>query len=68
MEIVTVSQKFQVTLRKWVREGLGIEPRQKLQMVVYNGRIQLNSIPPIENARGFLEGINSDVERETDRD
>ena len=68
METVTVSPKFQITIPKRVRDRLGIESGQKLQVIMYNGRIQLIPILPIENARGFLEGINSDVEREPDRE
>ena len=67
MESVTVSPKFKVVIPKKVREQLGIEPGQKVQVIVFDGRIELIPIMSIKNARGFLEGISSDIEREPDR-
>lgn len=67
MESVTVSPKFQVVIPKRVRERLKIVPGQKVQVIVYDGRIELIPIMPIEDALGFLEGISSEVEREPDR-
>jgi len=67
MESVTVSPKYQVVIPKKVREQLGIEPGQKVQVIVFDGRIELIPIIPIDQARGFLDGISSDIEREPDR-
>ena len=67
MESVTVSPKYQVVIPKKVREQLDIKPGQKVQVIVFDGRIELMPIMPIEKARGFLEGIGSDIEREPDR-
>lgn len=67
MESVTVSPKYQVVIPKKAREELGIKPGQKVQVIVFDGRIELIPIMPIEKARGFLEGIGSDIEREPDR-
>ena len=67
MESVTVSPKYQVVIPKKAREELGLKPGQKVQVIVFDGRIELIPIMPIEKARGFLEGIGSDIEREPDR-
>ena len=67
METVTVSPKFQVVIPQRVREALGLKPGQKVQVIPYEGRIELIPVVAIRRARGFLKGIDTEVEREPDR-
>ena len=67
MTSVTVSPKYQVVIPKEVRESMGIVSGQKIQMLTYSNRIELIPIKPMEELRGFLKGIDTSVERETDR-
>jgi len=67
METTTVSPKYQVVIPARVRRALGIRPGQKVQVIPYEGRIELIPITPIKQARGFLKGIDTSVEREADR-
>ena len=67
MEIVTVSPKYQVVIPLSVRQSLGLKPGQKVQVVQYEGRIELIPLRPIKKMRGFLKGIDTTVEREPDR-
>jgi len=67
METVTVSPKFQVVIPQRVREALGLKPGQKVQVIPYEGRIELIPVVPIRRARGFLKGIDTEVEREPNR-
>lgn len=67
MESATVSTKYQVVIPKAVREELGIQPGQKVHVISYMGRIELIPVRAIREGRGFLEGIDADVEREPDR-
>lgn len=67
MQTVTVSPKFQVVIPREVREALHLRPGQKMQVVEYAGRIELIPERDIADLRGFLKGINTDFERETDR-
>lgn len=67
MEKATVSTKYQIVIPKKVREELGIEPGQKVQVIPYLGRIELIPVRDIKEGRGFLEGIDTQVEREPDR-
>lgn len=67
METVTVSPKFQVVIPKKVRETLGLRVGNKIQVMVYENRIELIPIRPIQASRGFLKGIDTTVEREPDR-
>lgn len=67
MHTVTVSPKFQVVIPKSVRETLRLRPGQKMQVVEYEGRIELIPERDIKDLRGFLKGINTEFEREADR-
>ena len=67
METATVSPKFQVVIPKRVRRALGIRPGQKVQVIPYEGRIELIPMRPIKRARGSLRGIDTHVPREPDR-
>ncbi len=67
MEVVTVSPKFQVVIPLSVRRSLGIRAGQKVQVILYEGRIELVPLKPIRKMRGFLKGIDTTIEREADR-
>ena len=67
MTALTLSPKFQVVIPKKIRESLKLEPGQKIQAVEYENRIELIPVRPIAEMRGFLRGIDTNVEREDDR-
>ena len=59
--------KYQVVIPRDVRESMHLVPRQMMQVVVYGNRIELLPVRDIGEMRGFLKGIDTTVERETDR-
>lgn len=67
MTTITVSPKYQVVIPRDLRRLLNIQPGQKLRARVQDDRIELIPEQPITAARGFLPGIDTDVEREDDR-
>ena len=67
METVTVSPKFQVVIPQSVREALRIRPGQKIQVLVYDNRIEYIPVKPMKRMRGFLKGIDTEIERDADR-
>jgi len=67
METVIVSGKYQVVIPKAVRELLGIRPGQRVQVIPYEGRIELVPVLPMREARGLLRGIDTSIERDEDR-
>ena len=67
METVTVSSEYKVVIPATARESLGIEPGQEVQVIVYDNRLELIPVRPISEARGFLQGIDTTIEREPDR-
>ena len=67
MNSVTLSPKFQVVIPRIVRRAMGLRAGQKMQVVEYEGRIELIPDRDIAELRGFLKGINTNLEREEDR-
>lgn len=67
MDAVTVSPKFQIVIPRRIRQSLDIQPGMKVQVIRYGDRIELIPLRPIEEARGFLKGIDTTVAREQDR-
>lgn len=67
MNAVTVSPKFQVAIPQEVREQLHLEAGQKMQVIVYDNRIELIPLQSPSRLRGFLKGLDTTVPREADR-
>ena len=66
MERVKVSPKFQILIPKNVRKNLHIKAGMEMQMLESGNCIQLVPLEPIENLRGFVKGIDPDIQRDED--
>jgi AbrB family looped-hinge helix DNA binding protein len=64
MRAVTISSKYQVVLPREIREQFGLKPGQKIVFIPYKNSLRVVVVPPVEEAYGFLEGIDTEVERE----
>lgn len=67
MSSVKLSPKYQVVIPREVREHMQLTPGQNIQVIEYDGRIELIPERDIAEMRGFLKGINTDINREDDR-
>jgi len=67
MTTVTVTANYEIVIPKEVRESMGIESGQKLQVITYQGRIELIPLKDMKELRGFLQGIDTHIERDKDR-
>jgi AbrB family looped-hinge helix DNA binding protein len=67
MQTVTVSPKYQVVIPKNIRDTLQLKPGQKMRVIEYDGRIEMIPDRDISELRGFIRGINTDIQRENDR-
>lgn len=63
MAAITLSSKFQIVIPREARERLGWQPGQKLQPIVWKGRLELIPILPIEQAFGILGPADFEFER-----
>ena len=64
IETTIVSTKYQVVIPREIREKFHIKPGQKVKFICYNNDIHMVFVPEIKNARGYLKGIDSNIERE----
>jgi AbrB family looped-hinge helix DNA binding protein len=67
METVKISPKFQVAIPKKLRDALKLSPEQKVQMVIYDNRIEVIPLRKLSEMKGFLKGIDTTVETDPDR-
>ena len=67
MKAVTISRKYQVVIPREIRESMEIKPGSKVQVLLYENRIELIPMKNLRRMRGFLKGIDTTVERERDR-
>lgn len=67
MDTVTVSPKFQVVIPRAIRESLGLSPGTKVQVLQYENRIEFIPQKKMRQMRGFLKGIETNIERDKDR-
>ena len=67
MKSVTVSPKYQVVIPREIRQSMEIKPGSKVQVLLYENRIELIPMKNLKRMRGFLKGIDTTVERERDR-
>jgi AbrB family looped-hinge helix DNA binding protein len=64
MHTATISSKYQVLIPREVREQFGLKPGQKVAFIVHKKSLRIIIVPPIEEAEGFIAGIDTDVRRE----
>lgn len=67
MDVVTISPKYQVVIPRNVRERLKLRPGQQVQAIVHDDRVELIPVRPAKALRGFVKGIDTNVDRDTDR-
>jgi AbrB family looped-hinge helix DNA binding protein len=67
MEQAKISPKYQVVIPKAIREELELKPGQVVQVIAHGDRIEMVPVRSMRELRGFLSGIDTAVERESDR-
>ena len=64
MVTATISSKYQVVIPQEIREQFALNPGQKVAFIAYKRTLRVVILPAIEEAFGFLEGIDTTVERD----
>ena len=59
METVKASPQFHVVFPRRIRESLGIRPGQRIQVLVYKGRVEFIPLRRMKEMRRFLRGIDT---------
>jgi AbrB family looped-hinge helix DNA binding protein len=60
----TISSKYQVVIPREVRKQFGLKPGQKIAFIPFNKTLHVVIVPPMEQARGMLKGMNMEGYRE----
>jgi len=63
MDTVKVSLKYQVVIPRRIRERMGLHPGERLQVISFDGRIELVPLRPMRSMKGFLKGLDPTFER-----
>ena len=66
MKTVTVSSRYQIVIPRDLCRLLNIHVGQKLKARIQGAHIELVPELPLAAARGFLPGLDANVEREND--
>lgn len=64
MTTVTVSPKFQVVIPVEIRKLFKMRPGEKFHVISFENRIELIPAKSIKSMKGFLKGIDTNLERE----
>ena len=64
MYATTISTKYQVVIPLEVRKQFDLKPGQKVVFIPYKKSLRMVIVPPIEEAEGFLQGMDTDFQRE----
>jgi len=64
MYTAKISSKYQVVIPREVRKQFGLKPGQRIAFIPFNKTLHVVIVPPIEQARGILKGMNIEGYRE----
>ncbi len=64
MDTVTISSKYQMVIPRAIREKWDIKPGQKVRLIVHGNHLEVIPVRDIKEARGFLKGMSSEIERD----
>ncbi|MCP4424827.1 MAG: AbrB/MazE/SpoVT family DNA-binding domain-containing protein [Chloroflexi bacterium] len=64
MNSVTISSKYQVVIPRSIRKQFDLTPGKKIMFIPYKNTLRVVVVPPIEEALGMFEGIDTDPQRE----
>ncbi len=67
MKAAKISLKYQIVIPKRLWETLSLTPDQPVQTITFEDRIVMIPVRLISEMKGFFEGIDTTVERETGR-
>ena len=64
MYTATISSKYQVVIPREVRKQFGLKPGQRIAFIPFNKTLHVIIVPPMDQARGILKGMNTEGYRE----
>ncbi len=68
INLVEISANYEVAIPLSICERHGLKPGQTMQVIAIGNRVELIPVRSTRSVRGFVRGIDSHVERGTDRE
>ena len=68
MSTVRLSPKFEIVIPKELRRSMGIKPGKRFRIMRYGDVIELVPIEPMRKMRGFVKGMDTNINRDDDKD
>jgi AbrB family looped-hinge helix DNA binding protein len=68
INLVEISANYEVAIPRSICERLGLKPGQTMQVIAIGDRVELIPVRSTRSVRGFVRGIDSHIERGTDRE
>lgn len=66
METAIISSTFRVVIPRKIREQYHLKPGQRVVWIPRKNSLRLVILPDIEEAYGFLEGMDTEITRDAD--
>lgn len=67
METTIISTKYQVVIPRKIREQFHLAPGQKVVFLPFKNSVRMVIVPSAEKAFGFLQGMDTTVERDDEK-
>ena len=67
MNTVILSPKFQVVIPQAIREAMHLKAGVEFRVLRYADRVEFIPVRPVQQMRGFLRGMDTNVAREEDQ-
>jgi len=67
MNTVTLSKDYQMVFPQEICEMTGMKAGTSFEVISYNHRIELIPIKPIKKLKGIFKGIDTNINRDSDR-
>ncbi|MHC6204156.1 AbrB/MazE/SpoVT family DNA-binding domain-containing protein [Breznakiellaceae bacterium SP9] len=64
MSTVILSSKYQIVIPKEIRNAIGLTAGTHLEIMVYNNRIELIPLIPIQKMKGIFKGMDTSFVRD----
>ena len=68
INLVEISANYEVAIPRSIYERLGLKPGQTMQVIAIGDRVELIPLRTARSLRGFVPGIDTDVDRDADRE
>lgn len=67
MHTVTLSPKFQLVIPLAIREAMQLKAGEKMRVLSFGDRVEFIPVRQMKEMRGYLRGMDTNIDAEEDR-